>query len=87
MTGILKLMESHGYIRRESVKEGCQTETNCPDCEGRRDTVEDSGADSEDRGEIAGRNPQENVTTCKQILWQMFHNISEMNEEENKKDE
>lgn len=38
-------------------KEGCQTETNCPDCEGRRDTAEDSGADSEDRGEIAGRNP------------------------------
>ena len=24
--------------------------------------------------------PQENVTICKQILWQMFHNISEMNE-------
>ena len=56
VTGILKLMESHGYIRRESVKR-CQTETNCPDCEGRRDTAEDSGADSEDRGEIAGRNP------------------------------
>lgn len=52
--------EAHGeswLYQKRKRKEGCQTETNCPDCEGRRDTAEDSGADSEDRGEIAGRNP------------------------------
>ena len=52
--------EAHGeswLYQERKRKEGCQTETNCPDCEGRRDTAEDSGADSEDRGEIAGRNP------------------------------
>ena len=87
MTGILKLMESHGYIRRESVKRDARLKRIVPTAKAEeiRPTILEQIQKTE--AKLLEGIPQENVTICKQILWQMFHNISEMNEEENKKDE
>lgn len=87
VTGILKLMESHGYIRRESVKRDARLKRIVPTAKAEEIRPKILEQIQKTEAKLLEGIPQENVTICKQILWQMFHNISEMNEEENKKDE
>lgn len=87
VTGILKLMENHGYIRRESVKRDARLKRIVPTAKAEeiRPTILEQIRKTEAR--LVEGIPEESMMLCKQILWQMFHNISEMNKEENKKDE
>ena len=87
VTGILKLMESHGYIRRESVKRDARLKRIVPTAKAEEIRPKILEQIQKTEAKLLEGIPQENVTICKQTLWQMFHNISEMNEEENKKDE
>ena len=87
VTGILKLMEGHGYIRRESVKRDARLKRIVPTAKAEEIRPKILEQIQKTEAKLLEGIPQENVTICKQTLWQMFHNISEMNEEENKKDE
>lgn len=87
VTGILKLMEKHGYIYRESVKKDARLKriVPTPKAEALRPSILAHIRETENRL-IEGISPQD-VMICKKALCQMHHNISEMNKEENKKDE
>lgn len=80
-------MESHGYIRRESVKRDARLKRIVPTAKAEEIRPKILEQIQKTEAKLLEGIPQENVTICKQTLWQMFHNISEMNEEENKKDE
>ena len=69
VTGILKLMEKHGYIYRESVKEGCQAETDRSDCESRRDAAEDPGTYPENRGKADRRDSPGGCSDLQKRHW------------------
>ena len=73
VTGILKLMEKHGYIYRESVKKDARLKRIVPTAKTEARLIE-------------GIAP-EDVLICKKALGQMLCNLSEMNKEENQKDE
>lgn len=87
VTGILKLMEKHGYIYRESVKKDARLKRIVPTAkaEKMRPKILEHIYKTETRL-IEGISP-EDVLICKKVLGQMLNNLSEMNEEENKQDE
>ena len=87
VTGILKLMEKHGYIYRESVKKDARLKRIVPTAkaEEMRPKILEHIQKTEARL-IEGIAP-EDVLICKKALGQMLCNLSEMNKEENQKDE
>ena len=87
VTGILKLMEKHGYIYRESVKKDARLKRIVPTAkaEEMRPKILEHIQKTEARL-IEGIAP-EDVLICKKVLGQMLCNLSEMNKEENQKDE
>lgn len=87
VTGILKLMEKHGYIYRESVKKDARLKRIVPTAkaEEMRPKILEHIQKTEAKL-IEGISP-EDVLICKKALGQMLYNLSEMNKEENKQDE
>lgn len=87
VTGILKLMEKHGYIYRESVKKDARLKRIVPTAkaEEMRPKILEHIQKTEARL-IEGIAP-EDVLICKKVLGQMLCNLSEMNKEGNQKDE
>ena len=87
VTGILKLMEKHGYIYRESVKKDARLKRIVPTAkaEEMRPKILEHIQKTEAKL-IEGIAP-EDVLICKKALGQMLYNLSEMNKEENKQDE
>lgn len=87
VTGILKLMEKHGYIYRESVKKDARLKkiVPTPKAESLRPNILEHIQETESR--LIKDISEEDVMICKQVLCQMYHNLTEMNKEENKQDE
>lgn len=84
VTGILKLMEKHGYIYRESVEKDARLKkiVPTPKAEELRPILLKHIAFTENY--LTKGISEEDVITCKKVLCQMYHNLSEMNKKTDK---
>ena len=86
-TGYVQLMEKNGYLTRESVKGDARKKRLVPTekAEGLRQAILEDIKLSEKRMEKGI--PEEDVITCKHVLYQVLQNLIEKHKEEGKKDE
>ena len=84
VTGILKLMEKHGYIYRESVEKDARLKkiVPTPKAEELRPILLKHIAFTENY--LTKGISEEDVIICKKVLCQMYHNLSEMNKKTDK---
>lgn len=84
VTGILKLMEKHGYIYRESVEKDARLKkiVPTPKAEELRPSLLKHIAFTENH--LTKGISAEDVAICKKALCQMYRNLSEMNKETDK---
>ena len=87
VTGYVQLMEKNGYLTRESVKGDARKKRLVPTekAEGVRQAILEDIKLSEKRMEKGI--PEEDVITCKHVLYQVLQNLIEKHKEEGKKDE
>ena len=87
VTGYVQLMEKNGYLTRESVKGDARKKRLVPTekAEGLRQAILEDIKLSEKRMEKGI--PEEDVITCKHVLYQVLQNLIEKHKEEGKKDE
>ena len=87
VTGYVQLMEKNGYLTRESVKGDARKKWLVPTekAEGLRQAILEDIKLSEKRMEKGI--PEEDVITCKHVLYQVLQNLIEKHKEEGKKDE
>ena len=83
----LRMMEKNGYLTRESVKGDARKKRLVPTekAEGLRQAILEDIKLSEKRMEKGI--PEEDVITCKHVLYQVLQNLIEKHKEEGKKDE
>ena len=83
----VQLMEKNGYLTRESVKGDARKKRLVPTekAEGLRQAILEDIKLSEKRMEKGI--PEEDVITCKHVLYQVLQNLIEKHKEEGKKDE
>lgn len=83
VTGYVQLMEKNGYLTRESVKGDARKKRLVPTekAEGLRQAI------LEDIKLSEKSIPEEDVITCKHVLYQVLQNLIEKHKEEGKKDE
>lgn len=81
VTGILQLMEKHGYIRRESVEKDARLKRIVPTQ--KAEELRPSILGHIQKTEILLMNgiSEEDVLICKKVLCQMCRNLSEINDE------
>ena len=81
------MMEKNGYLTRESVKGDARKKRLVPTekAEGLRQAILEDIKLSEKRMEKGI--PEEDVITCKHVLYQVLQNLIEKHKEEGKKDE
>ena len=87
VTGYVQLMEKNGYLTRKSVKGDARKKRLVPTekAEGLRQAILEDIKLSEKRMEKGI--PEEDVITCKHVLYQVLQNLIEKHKEEGKKDE
>lgn len=82
-TGILQLMEKKGFIVRKSVKSDARLKSivPTPKAEAYRGEVLANIHNLECR--LAQNIPEEDYEICRRVLWQMFRNLKQTEEENN----
>lgn len=87
VTGYVQLLEKNGYLIRESAKDDARKKRLVPTekAEGLRQVILEDIKINEKRMEEGI--PEEDVVTCKQVLYHVLQNLIEKHKEEGKKDE
>ena len=87
VTGYVQLLEKNGYLIRESAKDDARKKRLVPTekAEGLRQVILEDIKINEKRMEKGI--PEEDVATCKQVLYHVLQNLIEKHKEEGKKDE
>lgn len=80
VTGILQLMEKHGYICRESVEKDARLKRIVPTAKAEelRPSILDHIHETEIH--LTKGIPEEDILICKKVLCRMYHNLSGINE-------